>query len=91
MVFILFIFYFNFHILDLFLSNSLCCQWRPHAIKFGADYMSSYFFRHCLVFSVMTMCRFLGIADLSAGALANAFICSQWERKETLTDVYIAV
>jgi len=53
--------------------------------------MSSYFVRHCLVFSLTTVCRFLGIADLSAGAVANAFICSQWERKGMHADVYIAV
>jgi len=53
--------------------------------------MSSYFFRHCIVFSLMRMCRFLGIADLLAGAVANVFKCSQWERKRTHTDVYIAV
>lgn len=90
-IFIFFIFHFNFHILDLFFSNSLCFQRRPRAIKLGADYMSSYSFGHCLVFSLMTMFRFLGSAGLSRGAVANALVCSQWERKGKRTDIYIAV
>jgi hypothetical protein len=53
--------------------------------------MSSYFFRDCLVFSLMTVCRFLGSAGLSRGAVTNTFICSQWERKGKHRDVYIAV
>ena len=35
--FILFIFQFKFHLLDLLFSNSSCCEWRPCAIKFGPD------------------------------------------------------
>jgi hypothetical protein len=53
--------------------------------------MSSYSFGHCLVFSLMTMFRFLGSAGLSRGAVANALVCSQWERKGKRTDIYIAV
>ena len=51
--------------------------------------MSSYFFRHCLVFSLMTMCRLLGSASLSRGAVASEFICRQWERNRKHADVYI--
>lgn len=53
--------------------------------------MSSYFFRPCLVFSLMTMCRFLGSASLSGVAVANAFKPSQCERKGKHTDVLITV
>jgi hypothetical protein len=53
--------------------------------------MSSYFFRHCLVFSLMTTSRFRGSAGLLRGAVANAFMCGQWERKGKHTDIYIAV
>jgi len=53
--------------------------------------MSSYFFRHCLFFSLVTLCRFLGGAGLSRGAVANAFVCSQWERKRKHMGIYIAV
>jgi hypothetical protein len=53
--------------------------------------MSSYFFRLCLVFILMTMCRFLGSAGLMGDAVTNAFVCSQWERKGKHMDVYIAV
>jgi hypothetical protein len=35
--FILFVFYSKFHCKDLFVSNSFCCEWRPSAIKFGAN------------------------------------------------------
>jgi hypothetical protein len=35
--FILFIFQSNFHLLDILFANSSCCEWRPCAIKFGAD------------------------------------------------------
>jgi hypothetical protein len=34
--FILSIFQSKFHFIDLFLSNSSCCEWRPCVIKFGA-------------------------------------------------------
>jgi len=39
----------------------------------------------------MAMCRFLGSAGLSRGAVANVFMCSQWERKGKYMDIYITV
>jgi hypothetical protein len=35
--FILFVFHFKLHFLDVFFSNSSCCKQKPCAIKFGAD------------------------------------------------------
>jgi hypothetical protein len=34
--FILFVFQSKFHFIDLFFSNSSCCEWRPCALTFGA-------------------------------------------------------
>ena len=53
--------------------------------------MSSYFFRHCLVFSRTTIFKFLGSAGSLGVAVANAFIYSQWEREVKHVDICIAV
>jgi hypothetical protein len=42
--FILFIFHSKFHFLDLFFSNSSCCEWRPCATKFGGDHTYHHMF-----------------------------------------------
>jgi len=42
--------------------------------------MSSYFFRHCLGFNLITMFGFGGCAGLSV-CCGNEFICNQWKRK----------
>ena len=77
--FILSIFRSKFHFFDLFFSNGSRCEWRPCAIKFGADSKSSYFFKRSLGFSLIMMFGFRGVAGLSE-CWANEFICNQWER-----------
>jgi hypothetical protein len=36
-IFMLFVFHYNFHRLNLFFSESFCCNWRCNALKFGDD------------------------------------------------------
>ena len=72
-----FVFHSNFHILDLFSSNSFCPKLRCCAIKFGAACTC-----HCISsdiyrFSIIMMFRFHGSAGLSG-------CCGQWVHMRSL-------
>lgn len=56
----------KFYFLGLSISNSCCCKWGPHAIKFGAEctYMPSNFLRSSSDFKFILMFMFHESADV---------------------------